>query len=187
MTTPTYIMAVPFDQQRVKNVLHIRRTTGAMVIWDEVRNVLDTFIRVLDAAGDEPAIILQDDVELAENWREQVEAVIQERGDAVIQFFSLRKSDFDKGSHYERGANYMSNLCFYLPAGHAADLKAFTEQWWEENPHHTGDDSCMAEWLKSRNEKYWHHVPSLVQHRTWKSVINESRSSKRQSPTFGVK
>jgi hypothetical protein len=42
----------------------------------------------------------------------------------------------------------------------------------------------MADWLATRGERYWLHVPSLVQHRVVPSVINRRRSSRRQSVTF---
>lgn len=48
----------------------------------------------------------------------------------------------------------------------------------------SGLDLMVADWLKGRREKYWIHVPSLVQHRTLPSLIDSRRSTKRQSQTF---
>lgn len=184
MSTRTYVMAIPWDQQRVRNVRDIVKAADAQVVWDRERSIQETFCRMLEAAGEEPAIFLQDDVELTEGWRGKVEKVIGEHPDVVIQFFSLRKSDLTEGARWEAGRNYLMNQCWYVPAGYAQSLLEFARQWWKDNPGHTGDDTCVAEWLRARSEKYWHHVPSLVQHREWKSAIDSRRSSRRLSPTY---
>lgn len=184
MTTPVIIMAVPFIPERLKNAVELKKATGGEIVLDQKRSVMHTFTLVLEEAGQDPVIILQDDVYLAQDWRAKVEAVIAEHPTSVCQFFSLRKSDLEHGARWQPGSAYLANTCFYLPKGYAAELLEFTREWIEQNPEHTGDDTCLSEWLASRKERYWHHVPSLVQHHVWKSAINDRRSSKRQSPTF---
>lgn len=183
--TRVLVMAVPWDVDRVRSVRDIRAQVPEVeIVWDQHHSVQETFLRTLDTAGDDPVVIVQDDVVLAGQWREKVEAVIAEHPDAVCQFFSLRKADLEKGARWEPGRAYLMNQCFYLPATYARQLHAFAQTWWEANPGHTGDDTCISEWLRSRQEAYWHHVPSLVQHRDLSSVIGAGRSTRRQSPTF---
>lgn len=182
--TRVLIMAVPFIPERLKNAVRLRDETGGTIVLDRARDIMDTFTLVLEEAGTDPVVVLQDDVYLAQDWRAKVEAVIAEHPRSVCQFFSLRKSDLEMGARWQPGSAYLANTCFYLPAGYAEQLLEFTRQWILDNPGHTGDDTCLAAWLASRRERYWHHVPSLVQHHVWKSAINDRRSSKRQSPTF---
>lgn len=189
MPTPTeprvVIMAVPWDTERVRNVKRMReQVPRAEVVWDEKHSIIDTFTRALGSVGDDPAVFLQDDVYLHPRWDEKVAEVLAEHAHDVCQFFSIRKADLALGSRYVPGRQYLMNQCFYLPSGAAADLRAFALSWWEANPEHTGDDTCMALWLAASGRRYWHHVPSLVQHHEWKSAIDPRRSSKRQSPTF---
>ncbi len=42
----------------------------------------------------------------------------------------------------------------------------------------------VADFLKERHMRYYIHVPSLVEHRIGKSLIDPRRSSRRQSLTF---
>lgn len=182
--TKVVIMAVPWDMDRVRRVKDLRAQTGAEVVWDREHSIMDTFTRVLEAVGTDPAIILQDDVYLHPQWGERTQAAIREHPDLLIQFFSIRRSDVGRESYLNGGANYLMNQCYYLPAGMAAELLDFTREWIKDNPGHTGDDTCIADYLKARKLKYWHHVPSLVQHERWKSATGKGRSSNRQSPTF---
>ena len=177
------ISAVPWDMQRVKNAVRLSRETDGIIVWDEQQSIMDTFSRALLQAGWGSAVFLQDDVYLHPEWNEKVREAIADKGDSVIQFFSIRKSDLTEGSRWVPGRDYLMNQCFYLPNSYARSLYTFVQDWRKKHPEHTGDDTCLAEWLRSRKEKYWHHVPSLVQHEEWPSTLG-GRSSKRQSPTF---
>lgn len=186
MVTKTLIMAVPWDQQRVKSVSDLKRQTLGTVIWDEHRDAFETWQRVLVAAGRDPVIILEDDVRLAARWREKIEDVIALRGKSVIQFFSNRDADITVGSRWEPGRTFRMNQCYYLPCDAAADLLSFSRAWHEQHPEHpTGYDLTMADWMKQSHwwRTYWLSVPSLVQHQPWVSQIGK-RSRGRQSRTF---
>jgi GR25 family glycosyltransferase involved in LPS biosynthesis len=177
-------MAVPWDQDRVKSALALMEAADAHVIWDETHDAFATWRRVLAAVGDEAAVVLEDDVILTQNWREKVEAVIAVHPGEVIQFFSMRADDLRVGSRSEPGRTYLMNQCHYLPPGAASSLLAYSEDWKERAPEHpTGMDTAMARWMQDNKMRYWLHVPSLVQHRPWKSAIAR-RSSGRQSRSF---
>lgn len=183
--TPTLIMAVPWDQERARRAVHNAKEVGnAQVVWDKKHSIQDTFLRALRTAGEEGTIFMQDDVFLHPQWRQHVEEAIANHSGDVIQFFSIRKSDLGNTSRYEPGRNYLMNQCFYLPPGVAKDLHDYAQTWFEANPGHTGDDTCVSDYLRFRKMKYWHHVPSLVQHEPWTSVTGKGRSTRRQSPTF---
>lgn len=182
--TKTVIMAVPWDQQRVRSARDLHQATGGTVVWDQHHDAFETWQRVLAEAGRDPVIILEDDVVLAENWRNRIEAVIGLHRPNVIQFFSMRQADETVGSRWEPGRTFRMNQCYYLPFRAAEDLWAYSQTWRERRPEHpTGYDITMAEWMRQSSLRYWLSVPSLVQHQPWASAIG-GRSRGRQSGTF---
>jgi hypothetical protein len=177
-------MAVPWEQERVRNAVELAAETGATIVWDRQHSAFETWQRTLAEAGVDPAVLLQDDVELTEDWRAKVEAVISEHPDTVIQFFSMRKADETVGSRWEPGRTYLMNQCHYLPAGAAARLLDYSQDWHLKDPRNpTCQDLATAGWLRDTGQRYWLHVPSLVQHRPWASTLG-ARSKARQSRTF---
>ena len=173
-----FIMAVPFVPKRTKRAVELQRETGGTVVWDSTQNAWDTWQKTLLAVGNQPAVILEDDVQLAADWLPKVEAAISEHPDDLIQFFSRRAADAVLGSRWQPGRSYLMNQCHYLPSGMAHSLRIFTRDWHDRHPEHpTGTDSAIADYLRSRKMRYWLHVPSLVQHEPWRSEINPTRSS----------
>lgn len=186
MSLRVIVMAVPWEPARVRSVREMReQVPGIEIVWAAPLpegTATHTWLRALDAAGDSPVVLLEDDVELAPRWLERVTAAIEERPDQVIQFFSMRKADLTVGSREEPGRTFLMNQCFYLPRGAARALAAFSREHFAGNT--SGNDLTTREWLKETGQTYWIHVPSLVQHRPLRSMIGP-RSSRRQSPTFG--
>lgn len=185
-----YIMAVPWDVQRAKRASMLRKATEGTVVWDQTQNAMDTFRLMLEQIvndGDHAALILEDDVQLAPNWREKVEAVIAERPNQVIQFFSMRPEaeERSRGSREMDGKTFISNLCVYLPAGYAGALLSYSYDFVEKYPQFkTANDFVIRYWLRERREKFWLQVPSLVQHESWVSSINAKRPRWRKSHFF---
>lgn len=142
------------------------------------------FLNALRLAGASPALHFEDDILLAENFLDRVHVAIDERPETVIQFFSMRKADLEIGSRLEPGRTFMMTQCFYLPAGYSAALLAHYPNWKDADKHVSAVDIFTADFLKSRREKYWIQVPSLVQHRQTVSIIDKRRSQFRQSLTF---
>jgi GR25 family glycosyltransferase involved in LPS biosynthesis len=182
------IKAVP---QRTEFIDYLKRVLPeAEFCMDQKQDAFDTFLRSLAMAGDEPCIHLEDDIIITERFTQKINAVIAENPNNLIQFFSMRKAkDLTVGSRWDN--NYLMNQCFYAPAGYSRQILDYFTQWSKNNlkAHPNGTDQMICDWLKSRKEKYWIHVPSLVDHRIAKSVIDPRRSSKRQASIFvdGVK
>jgi GR25 family glycosyltransferase involved in LPS biosynthesis len=157
----------------------------AVWVFDEKRSAMDTFLRVLKEIGDGPGLCVEDDVVFADDFVNRFEAVVAERPDVVVQFFSMRKADVEVGSRWDR--NFLMNQCFYLPAGFAKAILVFEEATRGE-AFRAGagpTDVLVREFLNRLREPYWIHVPNLVDHRVAKSLVDPRRSSKRQSKTFG--
>lgn len=177
------VMGVPWLPQRTKRAVELAKSVDAEVVWDQTHNAFDTWQSVMAAAGDDAIVMLEDDITLAENWRERVEAAVAEHPDDIIQFFSLRS---EKESGYRPGRTFLMNQCYYLPAGVAKQLLEYSQDWVEKNPRYkTGYDITMASWMRENGLRYWMHVPSLVQHEDWRSEINPKRPRNRQSKVFG--
>jgi hypothetical protein len=186
MVTPTFIRAVRWNPERERQARALRAATGGEIVWDVNRDAFDTYLRSKLAAGDDAAIFLEDDVELTRNWREKIERAIDGHPDALIQFYSNRIDDVRIGSRWATGSGFLNNQCYYTPPGMAAALAAWGADWLAAHPEDpTGYDLSMAHWMQREGLRYWIHVPSLVQHKRWRSEINPRRPAHlRQSRTF---
>lgn len=150
-------------------------------IDNKIKSTLN-FIDALMIAGNEPCLHLEEDVIITNNFVEKINKAISERPNELIQFFSMRKADIEIGSRYDN--NFMMNQCFYLPSGYGLLIAQYYNTWHRKDEFPGGYDMMMNDWLKTRKEKYWIHVPSLVEHRVAQSVADKRRSKNRQSKTF---
>ena len=170
-TTPSQARWIDYLNNHISNL---------EVCMDTEQCAMHTWNKSLAMAGDDPHVNLEDDIILTNNFVEKIEAVIAERPNEVIQFFSMRQKDITVGSRYDN--SYLMAQCTYYPAGYAPQILSYEWALLEQEP--TGLDLLVCHWLRSRKEKYWIHCPSLVEHRIAKSRIDTRRSSKRQSKTF---
>lgn len=174
------IKAVPDRSECIKYLR--RHLPAAEWCFDRRRSALDTFLRGLEMAGDDPVVLMEEDVLLTVGFLDKLHAAVAERPQDLIQFFSMRSLDLTSGSRWDRA--FMMNQCHYQPAGTCTEMLAFAKTWdgWAANPH--GYDTMMQAWMRATKRRYWIHVPSLVDHRVGKSMLDKRRSSRRQSLTF---
>jgi hypothetical protein len=154
------------------------------VVWDRSRNSMETWLRAMDYARNDAAVHLEDDILPTRGLLTKLATAVVAHPDHVIQFFSLRRSDRTLGSRWMAGNSFMMTQCFYLPPGYSGALHDYYPDWPNRHAHPDGIDTQLNNWLATRRERYWLHVPSLVQHRVERSLIDPRRSSRRQSPTF---
>lgn len=169
-------------RERQEYVDYITSRIDVDILYDTKKNAMTTFLEALTMAGDEPCIHMEDDILITSNFDEKIEKVISENKNVVIQFFSMRKKDLTIGSRLESGRTFCMNQCFYLPKGYSKKLLKYYDIWKRKEEHPTGYDLMLADMLG--REKYLISVPSLVDHRVCKSLINSRRSAYRQSLTF---
>lgn len=131
-----------------------------------------------------PSLHLEDDVILTTDFGKKIRQAIAEHPDVVIQFFSLRKKDLTIGSRWESGRTFMMAQCFYLPPGMAGRLLEYAAERPVRKQHPNCIELMIADYLQREKQRYWLHVPSLVQHRVTPSLIDRRRSKFRQSPSF---
>ena len=153
--------------------------------FDEKKCAFDTFLRALKMANNEPCLHLEEDILITKDFEKKAKKVITQKPFNLIQFFSMRKADVDKKSRWDR--NFLMNQCFYAPPNYSRLILEYYNTWSKVKlqEHPNGTDQMVCDFLKSRKEKYWISVPSLVQHRISVSMIDKRRgSTNRQSQTF---
>lgn len=132
-----------------------------------------------------PAVHIEDDIVLCDNFYEKVCAAVDKYPNYIINFFSLRRKDYElKKPYFENGSRFMMNQCFYIPAGMGPEIARFYDTWERKVEHPTGYDILMADWMKSKRMKYIQWFPHLVNHTVCKSLINPKRSSGRIDKNF---
>lgn len=172
-------------QERLSCVSYLREhLLGAEFVFDTTKNAMDTFLRAMLMAGQESCVHMEEDIYITRGFTDKLNKVLAGHSNEVVQFFSMRKGDIVIGSRYDSGRTFMMNQCFYLPAGYSRMIHDYYPLWPQKEIHKTGYDIMIADFLKSRKERYFISVPSLVQHRRGISVINPRRPRARQSQTF---
>lgn len=130
-------------------------------------------------------IHLEDDVELCEGFYEKILAAVEQYPDRVINFFSLRKKDYEIGHPFEeKGAKYIGNCCYYLPKGYGQQIFEYYKRWPRRFEHPTGYDLLMADWMKENGIDYIQWFPHLVNHLYGTSLINSRRPKNRVDRRF---
>lgn len=150
----------------------------------DVRGHRWNFLRAMGMAGNGASLHMEDDAILAECFWPRILAAINEHPDSVIQFFSRRSDDIRIGSRWDYGRCFLGAVCFYMPAGYSAALIEHWPHWTDKDKHFDAVDLFVADFLKVRKEKYWIHIPSLVDHRQAVSVVDPRRSRFRQATLF---
>jgi len=160
-------------RDQIPNLVAFQDTKGHAMV---------TFLESLGFIQDRPCVMLEDDIELTSNFCAKIEPVIAAHPASFKTFFSLSKKY--TASRWANGGNFCMSQCLYFPPGYALHIAQYYADWPRKEEHPTGYDFLIADWLKSRKERYYIHCPSLVQHLPVVSLIDGRRSKFRQSPTF---
>jgi hypothetical protein len=150
--------------------------------FDEKKDAMHTFLKGMKMAGNDACIHMEEDIILTKNFLEKAKKVIVQKPFTLIQFFSMRKADLEIGSRWDN--TFMMNQCHYNPPNFSRYFLEYWEHWEDRVKEPYGYDTMMQSFLRKNKIKYWISVPSLVDHRIAKSMIDPRRSSKRQSLTF---
>src|SRR5699024_4093605 len=175
------IIAVPRDMDRVWNAKRLSEQTGGDIVWDRTKNIMDTFVSVLDEAGDDAALVVQDDVQLRDDWHPMATQAVEEHGEMLIQFFSIRASDVGRESYRNNASGYMMNQCYYLPRAMAAEAAEAARPSIEVHPGPTGSDACIQYCIRHARMHSSHRGPSMLQHRTSPPHTGKERSPQHDS------
>ena len=141
----------------------------------------ENLISLCSLYKDEDILMLEDDIELSEHFLENVRKVIEKNPDKIINFHYIFKtkgpelySEDGLRVYEERGSNYASNPCVYLPSKilqKILDSKQLFKAYYayaKENRH----AYIMARIFEK--DTFLVVRPSLVRHKEFKSTISES-------------
>ena len=157
---------------------------GLELCIDTEGDAMKNFLRLI-TWSEGPLVLLEDDAEPCDGFYNKVLNATAQCPHRIINFFSLRKKDYQVGHpFFEAGSKYLGNVCYYLPAGYGQQIAEYYKTWPRKAEHPTGYDLLMADWLKSRKESYLQWFPHLVNHKVCKSIINPRRSSARTDKHF---
>ena len=154
----------------------------SVVYYDTERDPMKSYLYVCEhIIKGQPAVLMEDDIILTSNFKEKVEDVIHKYPNTLINFFSLSKKYLTP--HYKKGREHCMAQCEYYPQGFSLEVVKAYKTWAlkESEPNAT---DYLTGYAWGNNKPYLVWVPSLVQHRQVKSVINPRRSTKRQSVSF---
>ena len=132
-------------------------------------------------------VLLEDDVQLCNNFYNHINSVISKFNVYVISFFEKPNSKKTLKTSFQKGRDFLFNQCNYYPK-YVCDLiinpdniNAFKEQY--KQKWVCPSDSYVAFCLDKYNIDYLMYLPFLVQHLPFKSTLG-NRSTKRQTKFF---
>ena len=172
-------------ESRRKYVEEMQKTLPqAVVYYDEFHDAMKSFLYVCkNIIGDQECVLMQDDIIFCNDFQNKIESVISEHPDTLINFFSLSKKYLKP--HFKCGREFCMAQCVYFPKGFANKIIEKYDEWvkYDNGKNPTADDFLIG-YAWGLSNKYFIWQPSLVQHIECKSVIDQKRSTKRQSITF---
>lgn len=147
---------------------------------DALPSAIRTYLACLDLPPEvDHRLVLQDDVELCDDFERRVEERIRERPEAVIAFFTpgmnlhgrLLRAAHAEGERWvalPRSANWAPAVATCWPKAAALDFARFASEHVARRRarglHTTGDDPVIGAWARDRKETIWATVPCLVEH-----------------------
>ena len=151
---------------------------------DQEHNAMKNFLASMRMTNN-PAIHIEDDIELCDGFYDKVVAAVNRYPDRVISFFSTKPSDYKHGGPFvQAGRKFSMNQCFYIPARMGPALADYYERWTRKQEHPTGYDIMMADFFVENKLDYIQWMPHLVNHQETKSLIDPHRSSRRIDKNF---
>lgn len=131
-------------------------------ILDTKHEYVMSFINALYKINDYDSVLLEDDLVLCKNFKEEIEKVIFEHPNDVINFFTCPNKYFT--SHY--GTEFVYNQCTYYPKGLAKILAdkmiELRNKIGAEHVSSYGSLEGMA--LRQLGFRNYRYRPCLVQH-----------------------
>ena len=138
------------------------------VIWDKEKNVIETLCRALDT--DKDVIILEDDVELCNNFLEKAKAEIKKHKGCFIMFYNANAAEIIEYDDENYIWSRVWTQAYYIPKWVAKGMAEYVKNDTEysplgrySNPMYQYLEKC---WIKMHLVK-----PSLVQHLWFWSLI----------------
>ena len=185
------IMAHPSRKENVEKILASLSLSPDIVIYDERENGGDAMYTAQKAwnlplyDGCTHRLVLQDDIEICDNFLEIVEIVAQKHQSELVSFFHCEK--YDGNVRYEH-TRRVWGCALMLPAKLISScwdyIRRIPEKSWCDKPEiiMRHDTDCIFVWAIENNIPIINTVPSLVQHIGNNSLVGIKE--KRVAPDF---
>jgi hypothetical protein len=149
------------------------------LLIDTEHKPVESFINQLEQISAYDAVLLEDDLLLCNNFKEEIEEVIRNHPNEIIQFYTKPSSDFT--AHYSQAVVY--NQCTYYPKGIG---KILANEMRLYNGSTSGYDLIENKAIHKLGLYIYIHRPCLVQHIDNFSLIGKSRvyATDRITPYF---
>ena len=159
----------------------LKKIPNAIVYYDKEHDAQKSYLYICEnIIKQQPCVLLQDDIILTENFQEKIEKIIQQYPNMLISFFDMVTG---KQPVFREGKKFRFSQCVYHPPGFSKKVLESYPKWkYRNNPVSYCDKLMGFAWGEEQDYLLW--IPSLVQHRSCISAINEERSRHRISPTF---
>lgn len=153
-------------------------------IWDIDHNSCHTLCRTLDS--DEPMLVMEDDIELCQDFFEKATKEIETHKNSFVMFYSCRSWEIKEAENKEKGLPYsrpfVYTQAFYMPAWIGKKLSKFLETNKHAQCHRYSiwiNEFLVQEWI----DRYLVQ-PSLVQHIGFKSIWDKDKFTMHQSKFY---
>ena len=139
------------------------------IILDTEHKPIQSFIRSLYLINDFDSVLLEDDVVLCKNFKEEIEKVIAQYPEHIINFFTEPDSFFT--THFSSLFNF--NQCTYFPKGITSTIAKNIEDHIDDVPKYYG--VALSRALTRLSIPHLRYRPSLVQHIDGKSILTDGK------------
>ena len=161
------------------------------LLVDANRQFINIFPAQLQQAAsgqsDGGIVLMEDDIILCKNFKERIEAVINERPDEIINFFTFPMDLFHSGEVEGKDqVNYFCyNQCTYIPLTYIPIfIQEINKILAGPRPKRCTPETTMKATIQSLNIPHYRYRPCLVQHIDDKSLIGNNVRCDRRSPYF---
>lgn len=169
-------------KERKDNVEKMLADLGhpAEVIRDEKHSAIDTICRALDT--DEPLIMMEDDIELCDNFYERAMDIIKDHEDEYVMFYAF--GSFEHEHSWYNCNQTTTTQAYYVPGWWWKKMVEFLKQHPQANrPNDWRYEIWLGRFLAKNWIKKFIVSPCLVQHLCLDSMISP-KHSKHFSRTF---
>lgn len=142
------------------------------LLIDKEHKPVESFIKQLELISDYDAVLLEDDLILCKDFKNQIEDVISQYPNKIINFFTYPKAYFKT----EESFIFMYNQCTYYPKGVGKKLAI---EMLKDKGLKCGYDVIENRALMRMKITHIRYRPCLVQHMDNNSLISNSRGHRR--------
>ena len=136
---------------------------------DKEYDGVKSFIDALNTISEYDAVLLEDDLVLCKNFKEEIEKVISEYPDTIINFFTV--PEFYYTTHYSENFSY--NQCTYFPKGLGKLLAEQMLPMYKQGIKQSYGNLLSIS-LNRLGIPHLIYRPSLVQHIDGKSIFQKT-------------